>query len=116
MECKLDERQLISLFKLFQLLQNFTLATRHQLPLPSFVNSSKRLVKENNSASWAKAWVKNTRCCCPKEARAKVSPRELFADGLGEPGSEGDTYQKMLVANTRTIVEGLGGKYSAFKP
>ena len=51
-----------------------------------------------------------------KEAKVKVSPRELFADGLGEPGSEGDTYQKMLVANTRTIVEGLGGKYSAFKP
>lgn len=31
-----------------------------------------------------------------KEAKVKVSPRELFADGLGEPGSEGDTYEKML--------------------
>lgn len=46
----------------------------------------------------------------------RVSPRDLFADGLGEAGGDGDTYQKMLVANTRTIVEGLGGKYSAFKP
>lgn len=51
-----------------------------------------------------------------REAKVKVSPRKLYADGLGEPGSEADTYQKMMVANTRTIVEGLGGKYSAFKP
>lgn len=47
-----------------------------------------------------------------KEANVKVSDRELFADGLGEAGSEGDTYQKMLVANTKTIVEGLGGKFA----
>lgn len=47
-----------------------------------------------------------------KEANVKVSDRELYADGLGETGSEGDTYQKMLVANTKTIVEGLGGKFA----
>jgi manganese/iron transport system substrate-binding protein len=47
-----------------------------------------------------------------REAKVKVSDRELFADSLGEKGTEGDTYQKMLVANTRTIVEGLGGKYT----
>ena len=47
-----------------------------------------------------------------REANVKVSDRELFADGLGETGSEGDTYQKMLAANTKTIVEGLGGKFS----
>ncbi len=51
-----------------------------------------------------------------KEANVKVSDRELFADGLGEKGTEGDTYQKMLIANTETIVEGLGGKYTAFQP
>jgi manganese/iron transport system substrate-binding protein len=49
-----------------------------------------------------------------KEAKVKVSDREIIADGLGEAGSEGETYQKMLVANTRSIVEGLGGKYTAF--
>lgn len=49
-----------------------------------------------------------------KEANVKVSDRELFADGLGEKGTEGDTYQKMLIANTETIVEGLGGRYTAF--
>jgi manganese/iron transport system substrate-binding protein len=46
-----------------------------------------------------------------KEANVKVSDRELYADGLGEAGSEGDTYQKMLAANTKTIVEGLGGRF-----
>jgi manganese/iron transport system substrate-binding protein len=50
-----------------------------------------------------------------KDAKVKVSDRELFTDGLGEPGREGATYQKMLIANTQAIVEGLGGKYRAFQ-
>jgi manganese/iron transport system substrate-binding protein len=49
-----------------------------------------------------------------KEANVKVSDRELFTDGLGEVGSAGDTYQKMLIANTQAIVEGLGGQFTAF--
>jgi manganese/iron transport system substrate-binding protein len=51
-----------------------------------------------------------------KEANVKLSDRELFSDSLGEPGSEGDTYSKMLIANTQTIVEGLGGKFTPFAP
>jgi manganese/iron transport system substrate-binding protein len=51
-----------------------------------------------------------------KEANVKISEQELFADGLGEAGSAGDTYSKMLVANTKAIVEGLGGQYSPFQP
>jgi manganese/iron transport system substrate-binding protein len=50
-----------------------------------------------------------------KEANVKVSDREIFADGLGEPSSDGSTYQKMLIANTQTIVEGLGGKFTPFQ-
>jgi manganese/iron transport system substrate-binding protein len=42
-----------------------------------------------------------------KEANVKVSPYKLYADGLGEKGTEGDSYQKMLKANTRAIVSGL---------
>ncbi|EFA73671.1 hypothetical protein CRD_01180 [Raphidiopsis brookii D9] len=38
----------------------------------------------------------------------KIFPRLLYIDGLGEPGSDGETYQKMMDANTRSIVEGLG--------
>ncbi len=49
-----------------------------------------------------------------KEARVKVAEQELFADGVGEVGSVGDTYQKMLISNTKTIVEGLGGRYRPF--
>lgn len=46
-----------------------------------------------------------------REANVQVSQHKLFADSLGEPGTDADTYQKMLIANTRTIVEGLGGDY-----
>jgi manganese/iron transport system substrate-binding protein len=48
------------------------------------------------------------------ESKVKLSEKPLYADGLGEPGSEGETYPKMLVANTRTITEGLGGTFQAF--
>jgi manganese/iron transport system substrate-binding protein len=47
-------------------------------------------------------------------AKVKVSEQEIYADGLGEVNSAGGTYQKMLISNTRSIVEGLGGKYTAF--
>jgi manganese/iron transport system substrate-binding protein len=49
-----------------------------------------------------------------KEAQVQVSSKPLFADGLGAPGSGGETYQKMLVANTQALVEGLGGKFQPF--
>jgi manganese/iron transport system substrate-binding protein len=49
-----------------------------------------------------------------KEAQVKLSGQELFADSLGEAGSPADTYQKMLVANTKAIVEGLGGTFTLF--
>ncbi len=48
-------------------------------------------------------------------AEVKISDRKLYAEGLGEPGGEADTYQKMMIANTRTIVEGLGGTYLMFQ-
>lgn len=47
-----------------------------------------------------------------REANVKVSDKKLYADGIGEQGTDADTYQKMLVANTKAIVEGLGGKYT----
>ena len=50
-----------------------------------------------------------------KEANVKVSERSLYADGLSAKGSEAETYTGMLIANTRTIVEGLGGKYTPFQ-
>jgi manganese/iron transport system substrate-binding protein len=49
-------------------------------------------------------------------ANVKISAQEIYADGLGAVGSPGGTYQQMLIANTKAIVEGLGGKYTSFVP
>lgn len=49
-----------------------------------------------------------------QEANVKVSPERLYADNLGEQGSDADSYQEMLIANTKAIVDGLGGTYTAF--
>ncbi|MBE9028927.1 zinc ABC transporter substrate-binding protein [filamentous cyanobacterium LEGE 11480] len=47
-----------------------------------------------------------------QDAQVKVSEKQLFSDGLGDAGSGAETYEKMLVANTKAIVEGLGGQPS----
>lgn len=51
-----------------------------------------------------------------KQANVKLFSRQLYIDGLGELNSDGETYQKMMDANTRSIVEGLGGTYLKFTP
>jgi manganese/iron transport system substrate-binding protein len=51
-----------------------------------------------------------------KQANVIISERSLFTNNLGAKGTEADTYQKMMIANTRTIVEGLGGTYLIFRP
>jgi ABC-type Zn uptake system ZnuABC Zn-binding protein ZnuA len=50
------------------------------------------------------------------EAQVNLSQRRLYTQALGEATSDGDTYQNMMIANTRTIVEGLGGTYLIFQP
>jgi manganese/iron transport system substrate-binding protein len=49
-----------------------------------------------------------------QEAGVKIAEKPLFTDGLGPPGSDGDTVQKMLISNTCTIVNGLGGTCTPF--
>ena len=51
-----------------------------------------------------------------QESGVKLSPKQLYSDSIGAPGSEGDSYIKMIVANTRTIVDALGGKSQPFNP
>jgi manganese/iron transport system substrate-binding protein len=51
-----------------------------------------------------------------REAKVTVSDQKLYADGLGEKGTNADTYEKMLIANTQAIVQGLGGTYTPFQP
>ncbi|GAB4349293.1 MAG: zinc ABC transporter substrate-binding protein [Cyanophyceae cyanobacterium] len=48
------------------------------------------------------------------EAGVTLADRELYADSVGAPGSGAETYVMMMVANTRAIVEGLGGRYEPF--
>jgi len=40
---------------------------------------------------------------------------ELYSDSLGEPGSGAETYVGMIVHNTRTVVNALGGSADAFE-
>lgn len=49
-----------------------------------------------------------------QEAGVRLAPQQLYSDSIGAPGSNADTYVKMMVANTRTIVEALGGKIQPF--
>ncbi len=44
------------------------------------------------------------------EAGVALADAKLYSDSLGPAGSDGDTYLKMMVANTRAITENLGGK------
>ncbi len=50
-----------------------------------------------------------------EEAGVALAPTELYSDSIGAPGSDGDSYINMMVANTRAIVENLGGEYVAFE-
>jgi manganese/iron transport system substrate-binding protein len=50
-----------------------------------------------------------------EEAGVELAPQQLYSDSIGAEGGDGDSYVKMLVANTKSIVESLGGKYKAFE-
>jgi ABC-type Zn uptake system ZnuABC Zn-binding protein ZnuA len=41
------------------------------------------------------------------EANVKVGP-PLYSDALGQPGTQGDTYLKMIRYNVQTLVNALG--------
>lgn len=49
-----------------------------------------------------------------QEAGVTLAERSLYSDSIGEAGGDADTYIKMMVANTRTLVEALGGTFSPF--
>ena len=50
-----------------------------------------------------------------EEAGVRLAPQKLYSDSIGAPGSEGDSYLNMLIANTRIIVEALGGEYQSLQ-
>lgn len=45
-----------------------------------------------------------------RDANVAVAPQALFVEGAGGEGSAAETYQQMLVVNTCTIVDALGGQ------
>ena len=49
-----------------------------------------------------------------EEANIKLASQQLYSDSIGAPGSDGDSYLKMMIANTKSIVENLGGNYEEF--
>ncbi|NJN57633.1 MAG: zinc ABC transporter solute-binding protein [Leptolyngbyaceae cyanobacterium SL_5_9] len=50
-----------------------------------------------------------------EEAQVELAPQELYSDSIGAPGGDGDSYIKMMVSNTKAIVEALGGTYTPFE-
>jgi len=51
-----------------------------------------------------------------EEAKVELADRQLYSDSIGGPNSDADSYIKMMVANTQTIVEALAGQYTPFQP
>ncbi|MEA5451042.1 zinc ABC transporter substrate-binding protein [Leptolyngbya sp. CCNP1308] len=47
------------------------------------------------------------------ESGVTLAPQALYSDSIGAPGSDGDSYLTMMAANTRSIVENLGGTVTA---
>ncbi|TVQ55610.1 MAG: metal ABC transporter substrate-binding protein [Spirulina sp. DLM2.Bin59] len=45
-----------------------------------------------------------------QEAGVELAPQPLYSDSIGAPGSPGDSYIGMLIANTTAIVTALGGE------
>jgi len=45
-----------------------------------------------------------------QEAGVKLAPQQLYSDSIGTPGSNGDSYLKMMIANTTAIATALGGQ------
>ncbi|NET34924.1 MAG: zinc ABC transporter solute-binding protein [Cyanothece sp. SIO1E1] len=50
-----------------------------------------------------------------QEAGVQLAPQELYSDSIGAMGSKGDSYIKMMIVNTQTIVEALEGTYTPFQ-
>ncbi|KAF3887829.1 MULTISPECIES: metal ABC transporter solute-binding protein, Zn/Mn family [Nostocales] len=88
------------------------------MPTPKRTKALAKYIRKNQIPTIFTETTNNSNAVATvaEQANVKISERQLFVDSLSEPGTEADTYQKMMVANTRTIVEGLGGTYLIFEP
>jgi manganese/iron transport system substrate-binding protein len=51
-----------------------------------------------------------------RDTPVKIAREPLYSDGLSTIDSGGGTYQRMIVSNTRAIVDNLGGQYRRWRP
>jgi len=81
-------------------------------PTPSKLAELVKLVKAANvPAIFAEASTNpKTIATVAREAGVQVAPNPLYIDGPGAPGTAGSTYQTMLISNTCTVVNALGGQ------
>ncbi|XGV88998.1 MAG: metal ABC transporter substrate-binding protein [Limnothrix sp. BL-A-16] len=81
-------------------------------PTPSKLAELVKLVKAANvPAIFAEASTNpKTIATVAREAGVQVAANPLYIDGPGAPGTAGSTYQTMLISNTCTVVNALGGQ------
>ena len=121
-----SQRQLVTTHDAFQYYANayglevagtlIGISTEEQPSAQTVKNLAEEIKKTKVPAIFAETTI-NPRLITTvaEEAGVKLAPQELYSDSIGAPGSEGDSYVKMLIANTRSIVESLGGKYESFE-
>ncbi|MGF1482082.1 MAG: metal ABC transporter solute-binding protein, Zn/Mn family [Cyanophyceae cyanobacterium] len=91
------------------------ISTEEQPSAQTVKNLSDQLQSTNIKAIFAETTINPVLLeAVAQESGVPLASQELYSDSIGASGSEGDSYVNMLVANTRTIVEALGGEYTAF--
>lgn len=92
------------------------ISTEEQPSARTVKNLSDEIKNSNVNAIFAETTINPALIeAVAQESGVPLASQELYSDSIGSSGSEGDSYIKMLVVNTRTIVEALGGEYTAFE-
>ena len=120
-----DRRKLVTTHDAFQYYTNayglemagtlIGISTEEQPSAQTVKNLSDSIKKMNIPAIFAETTINPQLIrTVAEEAGVKLAPEELYSDSIGAPRSSGDTYLKMLQANTKSIVESLGGNFQAY--
>jgi manganese/iron transport system substrate-binding protein len=91
------------------------ISTEEQPSAQTVKNLTEEIKKTGVKAIFAETTINPTLIkTVAEEASVSLASTKLYSDSLGERGSDADSYVKMLVRNTQTIVEALGGNYREF--
>jgi manganese/iron transport system substrate-binding protein len=84
------------------------ISTEEQPSAQTVKNLAEEIKKSGVPAIFAETTINpNLIKTVAEEAGVKIAPKALYSDSIGSSGSEADSYIKMLVANTNTIVRAL---------